>query len=152
GQGRRGHRAPRRGGHRDLHQRRVRPPLPRHARGEPAAPGTADALRNGRAVRSRARAGHHLSVTGQGGSMTRRQVFAGIAALLTVWAPILATAGPATDQLRPEIERVVATLSNPSLQGDGKAVERRLALRAITDGVFDWTEMSRRALGRYWAA
>ena len=63
-----------------------------------------------------------------------------------------AVAGPATDRLKPEIERVLATLENPALRGDGKAQERRLALRSITDGVFDWTEMSRRALGRHWSA
>ena len=63
-----------------------------------------------------------------------------------------AAAGPATDRLKPEIERVLATLENPALRGDGKAQERRQVLRSITDGVFDWTEMSRRALGRHWSA
>jgi len=64
----------------------------------------------------------------------------------------LADAGPATDRLKPEIDKVIATLGNPSLQGDSKAQERRQALRGITDNVFDWTEMARRALGRHWAA
>lgn len=62
-----------------------------------------------------------------------------------------ALAGPATDQLKPEIDRVIATLDNPAFKGDSKAVERRQAIRAITDSVFDWTEMSKRALGRHWA-
>jgi phospholipid transport system substrate-binding protein len=66
-------------------------------------------------------------------------------------APV-AVAGPATDRLKPEIDKVIATLGNPSLQGDGKTQERRQALRSITDNVFDWTEMARRALGRHWAA
>jgi len=66
-------------------------------------------------------------------------------------APIVA-AGPAIDRLKPEIDRVIATLGNPTLQGDSKALERRQALRSITDNVFDWTEMARRALGRHWAA
>src|SRR5205823_832098 len=35
-------------------------------------------------------------------------------------------------------------------RGESKAQERRLALRTITDGVFDWTEMARRSLGRHW--
>lgn len=63
-----------------------------------------------------------------------------------------AVAGPATDRLKPEIERVISTLDNPALRGDGKAQERRQAIRGITDGVFDWTEMARRALGRHWSA
>jgi len=60
-------------------------------------------------------------------------------------------AGPATDQLKPEIDKVIAILENPALKGDGKTVERRQALRGVTNGVFDWTDMARRALGRHWS-
>ena len=63
-----------------------------------------------------------------------------------------AGAGPATDRLKPEIDRVIATLENPAFRGDSNALQRRQALRAITDGVFDWTEMARRALGRHWSS
>ena len=63
-----------------------------------------------------------------------------------------AGAGPATDRLKPEIDRVIATLDDPALRGDSKAQQRRQTLRGITDGVFDWAEMSRRALGRHWSA
>lgn len=63
-----------------------------------------------------------------------------------------ADAGTVTDRLKPEIDRVITILGEPALQGEGKAPQRRQALRAITDGVFDWTEMSRRALGRHWVA
>jgi ABC-type transporter MlaC component len=63
----------------------------------------------------------------------------------------VASAGSATDQLRPEIERVIATLQDPALKGEGRTEERRQAIRVATDGVFDWTEMARRSLGRHWA-
>jgi phospholipid transport system substrate-binding protein len=62
-----------------------------------------------------------------------------------------AFAGPATDQIKPQIDRVIATIENPALKGDSKAAERRQVLRGITDGVFSWTEMAKRALGRHWA-
>ena len=62
-----------------------------------------------------------------------------------------AVAGPATDQIKPQIDRVVATIEDPALKGEGKTAERRQVLRSITDGVFDWTEMAKRALGRHWA-
>ena len=62
-----------------------------------------------------------------------------------------AFAGPAMDQIKPQIDRVIATIENPALKGDSKAAERRQVLRGITDGVFDWTEMAKRALGRHWA-
>jgi len=61
-----------------------------------------------------------------------------------------ALGGEPTDQLRPEIDRVIKTLEDPTLKGEAKAAQRRDALRAITDSVFDWQEMSRRALGPHW--
>lgn len=61
-------------------------------------------------------------------------------------------AGEPTDQLRPEIARVIKTLEDPSLRGDGKTAARRDALRTITESVFDWEEMARRALGPHWQA
>ena len=63
-----------------------------------------------------------------------------------------AAAGEPTDQLRPEIDRVIKTLEDPALKGEAKAPARRDALRSITDAVFDWEEMSRRALGTHWQA
>ena len=63
-----------------------------------------------------------------------------------------ATAGEPTDQLKPEIDRVIKVLEDPALKGEGKIAARRQALRAITDTVFDWYEMSRRALGAHWQA
>jgi phospholipid transport system substrate-binding protein len=71
--------------------------------------------------------------------------------LLAAGITSAASAGPATDQIRPQIDRVVATLENPALKGNSKTAERRQVLRDITDGVFDWTEMAKRALGRHWA-
>jgi len=72
-------------------------------------------------------------------------------ALLVAGMTRVALGGPATDQIKPQIDRVVATLENPALKGDGKTAERRHILRDITDNVFDWTEMAKRALGRHWA-
>ena len=54
--------ASRRRGVRHLHGQRVRPTLPRHARGDPAAPGTPGALRDGGPVRPRPLARHDLPV------------------------------------------------------------------------------------------
>jgi len=62
-----------------------------------------------------------------------------------------AQAGPATDRLKPEIGRVIATLEDPALKGESKVGKRRQVIRSITDGVFDWTEMAKRSLGRHWA-
>ncbi len=77
---------------------------------------------------------------------------AATAVLLVLAAVAGAEAGPATEQLRPEIDRVLAVLEDPALRGEARAQERREAIRASTDGVFDWTEMAKRSLGRHWNA
>jgi phospholipid transport system substrate-binding protein len=61
-----------------------------------------------------------------------------------------AIAGSAIDQLKPQIDDVIATLDNPTLQVESRTGERREAVRAITDRIFDWTVMARRALGQHW--
>jgi len=85
--------------------------------------------------------------------MTYHSVIRGVvAALLVLGVAAGAQAGPATDRLKPEVERVLGVLENPALRGPAKTQERRQAIRAITDGVFDWAGMARRALGRHWNA
>jgi phospholipid transport system substrate-binding protein len=73
-----------------------------------------------------------------------------LGALFLLGVASSASAGPPTDQLRVGIERVLKTLTDPALQGPDRVAERRRALREITDPMFDWSEMARRALGRHW--
>nr|PWU23323.1 MAG: organic solvent tolerance ABC transporter substrate-binding protein [Candidatus Rokubacteria bacterium] len=87
-----------------------------------------------------------------GNTMTHGRMISATALISLVLGLVpVAMAGPATDRLKPEIDRVIATLDNPALKGESKTAERRKAIRDITDEVFDWTEMARRALGRHWA-
>ncbi len=62
-----------------------------------------------------------------------------------------AWAATATEQLKSAIDRVLATVDNSALKGNGKIVERRAAVRKIANEIFDFTEIARRALGRYWS-
>jgi phospholipid transport system substrate-binding protein len=61
-----------------------------------------------------------------------------------------AFAGPPTEQLKSEIDRVVKTLDDPNLKGDAKTVERRSRVRSIANNIFDWAETARRSLARHW--
>ena len=61
-----------------------------------------------------------------------------------------AWAATATEQLKSAIDRVLATVDNPALKGDGKVPERRLAVRKIANEIFDFREVAFRSLGRYW--
>lgn len=72
--------------------------------------------------------------------------------LLALWGAAHVAADSVTDRLRPQIERVLQTLDDPSLKPTAKAPERRRALRDITDDLFDWAEMAHRALGAHWNA
>jgi phospholipid transport system substrate-binding protein len=60
-----------------------------------------------------------------------------------------AGAGPA-EQLRGAIDRVLGVLEDPALKGEGRAAERRRALRQIADEIFDFEETARRAMAQHW--
>src|SRR5207249_7830574 len=80
----------------------------------------------------------------------RRVLWLGLAALIILVSARDAGAGPPTDQLKGAMDRVVATLDSPALKGEGKVLERRTAVRKIANEIFDFGEIARRSLGRYW--
>ena len=59
------------------------------------------------------------------------------------------TASP-TAQVKQAVDHVLQVLQDPALKPESKQPERRQLLRAIADEVFDFEEMSRRALGPHW--
>jgi phospholipid transport system substrate-binding protein len=69
--------------------------------------------------------------------------------VLVAWTP--AWAGPPTDQLRGHVDRVIKVLDDPELLKDGRQPQRRAAIREVANDIFDFTEISRRSLGRHWA-
>ena len=62
-----------------------------------------------------------------------------------------AWAGPPTDHLREGVDRVGKILKNPELAGDRKADERRAAIGAAADQIFDFAETAKLSLGQHWA-
>ena len=71
-------------------------------------------------------------------------------AMLAVSDP--AWAGPPTEQLRAQMDRVIKVLEDPELKREGRQVERRAAIRRLANEIFDFTETSRRSLGQHWQA
>jgi phospholipid transport system substrate-binding protein len=61
-----------------------------------------------------------------------------------------AAAGEPTTELKGAIDRILAVLEDPALQGEARAPERRAAIRRIADEIFDFEEIARRALARHW--
>ena len=87
--------------------------------------------------------------------MTRRRPLVALSALAVLCAILPAPsawAGPATEQLRQSVERVLRVLEDPALKSDARTGERRGAIRAIAGEIFDFADISQRALGRHWQA
>jgi phospholipid transport system substrate-binding protein len=61
-----------------------------------------------------------------------------------------AGAGPVGDQLRSRLDRVVGILEDRALKA--RPDVRRTALRGAAAEIFDFTEITRRSLGRHWQA
>lgn len=69
-------------------------------------------------------------------------------ALVISFSPVYA--GEPTDQIKQSINGVLDLLKNKELKKPGKEAERRAELRKIIFDRFDFTEMSKRALGLNW--
>jgi phospholipid transport system substrate-binding protein len=63
-------------------------------------------------------------------------------------AAAAAGTGAPTEQLRSRVERVVTILEDAQLKA--KPAARRTALRTAASDIFDFTEITRRSLGRHW--
>jgi phospholipid transport system substrate-binding protein len=83
-------------------------------------------------------------------ALATRAVIAALVLPLGLLSVPAAWAGPPTDQLRDGIERIFKILGDPDLRGDEKASQRKTAVARVAGEIFDFTEMSKRTLGRHW--
>jgi phospholipid transport system substrate-binding protein len=67
-------------------------------------------------------------------------------------AAAAAWAGPATDQVKASVDRVLKLVQDPELKKPQNAEKRRTQIREVARGLFDFEEMGKRALARHWAA
>jgi phospholipid transport system substrate-binding protein len=79
-----------------------------------------------------------------------RHVALALGLVLSVVMVLPAAAGAPSDQLKAQIDRVLKTLDDPDLKKDGRAKDRRGAVRRIANEIFDFGETARRSLGRHW--
>ena len=71
-------------------------------------------------------------------------------ALVVVVSSAPAAAGVPTDQLKGAVERVLKTLDDPTLKGEARLGERRVAVRKIANEIFDFSEIAKRSMARHW--
>jgi phospholipid transport system substrate-binding protein len=83
-------------------------------------------------------------------SMCRSRLILGATLVIAALAAPAAWAGPPTDQLKTNIDKIVKVLEDPELKA--KPADRRVAVRRIVNEFFDFNEMTRRALARHWQA
>lgn len=59
-------------------------------------------------------------------------------------------ASPAGSLVEKDTNAILSIVSNPEMKGDANKTKRRAAMREILEKRFDFTEMSKRALGKEW--
>jgi len=62
----------------------------------------------------------------------------------------LSIAGGPTEDVRKTTDRLLAVVSDPAMKSADMAAERAKRIREAVDERFDWKEMSKRTLARYW--
>lgn len=60
--------------------------------------------------------------------------------------PALAAPSAGEAEVKASVNKALVILKDPKLQG----AEQRAKLRAVSDGMFDWTKISQRSLGVHW--
>ncbi len=61
-----------------------------------------------------------------------------------------AFAGEPTDVVSAQVDKILKVLVDPALQGEAANAEKRNQVIEISNGVFDYHELSQRTLGRNW--
>jgi phospholipid transport system substrate-binding protein len=83
--------------------------------------------------------------------MCRRSLFSLLVFLgFALATPLPVFAGEPMQQMKQTTDKILSVLSNPDLKAPGKALERMKQFSQVLDERFDWEELSRRSLARYW--
>jgi phospholipid transport system substrate-binding protein len=81
--------------------------------------------------------------------MKKQLLAISIVFILLLAVPFNLYAGPATDAVQTEVDKIIAKLQDPEFKQ--KSREEKIAgIREIINEIFDWTELSKRTLGRNW--
>jgi phospholipid transport system substrate-binding protein len=73
-----------------------------------------------------------------------------LAMVLILLAAGTAQAMTPTETVQSRVDAALLTLGQTSNATAGEAEQRRIQIRRVADGLFDFPEMSRRVLGRHW--
>jgi phospholipid transport system substrate-binding protein len=81
--------------------------------------------------------------------MKRQLLVISLALVLFLAIPLNLYAGAPTDSVQAEVDKIITKLRDPEFKQ--KSREEKIAgIRQIINEIFDWTELSKRTLGRNW--
>ena len=81
--------------------------------------------------------------------MKKQLLAISIAFLLLLAIPFNLYAGAPTDAVQGEVDKIITKLRDPEFKQKTKE-EKIAGIRTIINEIFDWTELSKRTLGRNW--
>jgi len=70
--------------------------------------------------------------------------------LLAVGLPVFGWAGEPTEKIKQTTDKILKIVTDPALKNPSREPERKKLIRKAVDERFDWEEMARRSLARYW--
>lgn len=70
--------------------------------------------------------------------------------LLLLLLPTVSIAGPATETVKMHSDKVLAVLRDPALKPAPAKSAKKVKIRAISEQMFDFTELSKRTLAKNW--
>ncbi len=79
-----------------------------------------------------------------------RKLRAGLSLLVLLMVAVQVHADSGVDTVKSRINQVLAVLKDPALKSDSAKELKKKRLRAIFDNTFDYTELSKSTLSRYW--
>ena len=80
-----------------------------------------------------------------------KKALLGFSVALLFTFPLLAYSAAPSDMLKEHVNRVLGVLRDSSLKGESGKKMKREKIRSISEEMFDFTELSKRSLGRNWA-
>jgi phospholipid transport system substrate-binding protein len=69
---------------------------------------------------------------------------------LAIGFPTNGWAGEPTEKVKQTTDKILKMVTDPALKNPSRDQERRKLIRSAVDERFDWEEMARRSLARYW--
>jgi len=82
--------------------------------------------------------------------MRRRWAGFGLFLVVLMTVPVLVWAEQALQSVETRVRRIIEVLNDPALQGKSHKAVKEKKIQAFVDEIFDYTELSKRALAFHW--